>query len=77
MPTADPVCSTAATLFDPAANRSGLPDLVVLDPDARRYQLIEVKGPGDQLQLNQKRWLRYFGEQDIPYSVAWVDWRDA
>ena len=63
-------------LFDPQANRSGLPDLLALDPE-HGYCMIEVKGPGDQLQLNQKRWLRYFSEQDIPVKVAWVSWRDA
>ncbi|WP_279244875.1 VRR-NUC domain-containing protein [Candidatus Litorirhabdus singularis] len=63
-------------LFDPQANRSGLPDLLALDPE-HGYCMIEVKGPGDQLQLNQKRWLRYFSEQDIPVKVAWVSWHDA
>lgn len=62
-------------LFDPQANRSGLPDLLALDPE-HGYCMIEVKGPGDQLQLNQKRWLRYFSEQDIPVKVAWVSWCD-
>lgn len=60
-------------LFDPKANRSGFPDLIALDPD-RGYRMIEVKGPGDQLQQNQKRWLRFFAEQDIPFSVLRVEW---
>ena len=38
--------------------------------------MIEVKGPGDQLQLNQKRWLRFFQSENIPCLVAWVDWQD-
>lgn len=63
-------------LFDPQANRSGLPDLLALDPQ-RGYCLIEVKGPGDQLQLNQKRWLRYFAQHAIPARVARVQWADA
>ena len=62
-------------LFDPEANRSGFPDLLALD-SKRGYCLIEVKGPGDQLQLNQRRWLRFFQEQDIPARVAWVQWSD-
>ncbi|MEP5763934.1 MAG: VRR-NUC domain-containing protein [Halieaceae bacterium] len=63
-------------LFDPEANRSGCPDLLALDPE-RGYCLIEVKGPGDQLQLNQRRWLRFFQDNEIPAQVAWVKWTDA
>jgi hypothetical protein len=62
-------------LFDPRANRSGFPDLLVVDAE-RGYCFIEVKGPGDQLQPNQKRWLRFFQQQGIPAKVAWVQWSD-
>jgi hypothetical protein len=63
-------------LFDPEANRSGCPDLIAMDPE-RGYCLIEVKGPGDQLQLNQRRWLRFFQREKIPARVARVQWSDA
>lgn len=36
--------------------------------------MIEVKGPGDRLQDNQKRWLAFFAEQDIPVCVCYVSW---
>lgn len=62
-------------LFDPGANRSGFPDLICLNA-GQDYCLIEVKGPGDQLQLNQRRWLRFFAQQGIPARVAWVEWCD-
>jgi hypothetical protein len=62
-------------LFDPRANRSGFPDLLVVDAE-RGYCFIEIKGPGDQLQLNQKRWMRFFQQQRIPAKVAWVQWSD-
>ena len=62
-------------LFDPEANRNGFPDLIALDP-GQGYCLIEVKGPGDQLQLNQRRWLRYFQAQGIPARIAKVTWVD-
>lgn len=62
-------------LFDPEANRTGCPDLVALDP-TRGFCLIEVKGPGDQLQLNQRRWLRFFRRERIPARVARVQWLD-
>ena len=62
-------------LFDPRANRSGFPDLITFD-SAKGYCMIEVKGPGDQLQPNQKRWLRFFQQQEIPFQVARVSWLD-
>ncbi len=62
-------------LRDVKANRSGLPDLVRFWPDERRYELVEVKAPGDRLQDNQIRWLQYCGEQGIPVSVCHVRWR--
>ena len=62
-------------LFDPEANRNGCPDLIALQPGGG-YCLIEVKGPGDQLQLNQRRWLRFFQREGIPARVAMVRWRD-
>lgn len=64
-------------LADVRLNRSGLPDLVKLWPRERRYRLIEVKGPGDKLQDNQIRWLRFFGSRGIPASVCHVSWRGA
>jgi hypothetical protein len=74
-----------AAIFDklsehPGGNKSGFPDLIVFAPSVRRtapaYELIEVKGPGDQLQINQRRWLRYFGEHGIPFRVIRVQWRE-
>ncbi len=53
---------------------SGFPDLLLFHPNNKEYLLIEVKGPGDQLRPNQKRWLRYFEEVQIPYKVARVKW---
>ncbi|SHK19520.1 VRR-NUC domain-containing protein [Halomonas caseinilytica] len=66
-------------LADPMANRSGLPDLIQFLPDgeAPGYRLIEVKGPGDRLQDNQRRWLRFFQAEDMPAAVCHVTWREA
>jgi hypothetical protein len=61
-------------LADLAANRTGLPDLVQFWPAAKRYRLIEVKGPGDRLQDNQARWLRYCVTHRLPVSVCKVTW---
>lgn len=61
-------------LREPLANRSGWPDLVRFWPAERRYELIEVKGPGDRLQDNQRRWLAYCAAHGMPVSVLQVRW---
>ncbi|MFD1556566.1 VRR-NUC domain-containing protein [Paraburkholderia silviterrae] len=61
-------------LREPGANRSGLPDLVRFWPRERRYELIEVKGPGDRLQDNQRRWLAYCAAHGLPVTVLQVRW---
>ncbi|MBB3192373.1 VRR-NUC domain-containing protein [Halomonas cerina] len=65
-------------LGDIKANRAGLPDLIqflpLAGPDAPRYRLIEVKGPGDRLQDNQRRWLAFFQAHDMPVAVCHVTW---
>jgi hypothetical protein len=63
-------------LLDIRANRSGLPDLIRFWPRERRYELIEVKGPGDRLQDNQVRWLAYCVQHEMPVRVLDVRWRD-
>ena len=61
-------------------HRSGFPDLIRFVPDAeqpeQRYEMIEVKGPGDRLQDHQVRWLQFFARQGIPASVCYVRWQD-
>jgi hypothetical protein len=65
---------------NPGANKAGFPDLILFAAPRRRtatrYELIEVKGPGDQLQINQKRWLKYFAKNGIPYRIIRVQWRE-
>ncbi len=63
-------------LLDIRSNRSGLPDLIRFWPAERRYELIEVKGPGDRLQDNQIRWLEYCVQHDMPVRVLDVRWAD-
>ena len=63
-------------LFDLKENRRGFPDLIAFGDNTGEYCMIEVKGPGDALQDNQKRWLRHFQAQQIPAQVAWVEWQD-
>ena len=61
-------------LRDLKTNRSGFPDLVVFPADAG-YELVEIKGPGDTLQQNQKRWLRFFEQQGMSVRVINVTWQ--
>lgn len=53
---------------------TGLPDLIQFWPQSGRYELIEVKGPGDRLQDHQQRWIRFLVAHDIPVRVAHVRW---
>jgi hypothetical protein len=55
-------------------NRNGLPDLVQFWPSEKRYQMIEVKGPGDRLQDNQRRWVQFCLEHQLPVVVCHVRW---
>jgi len=64
-------------LLDVPNHRSGLPDLVQFFPDEQRYRLIEVKGPGDRLQDNQKRWIDFALHHHVPISVCYVQWNEA
>ncbi|BBB59680.1 Fanconi-associated nuclease 1 homolog [Undibacterium sp. KW1] len=61
-------------LLDIRANRNGFPDLIQFWPQERRYQMIEVKGPGDKLQDNQKRWLDFCATHDMPVTVCYLEW---
>lgn len=54
--------------FDLRGNRSGQPDLALFREG--EYCLVEVKGPGDELQSHQRRWLQHFAACDIPHAVA-------
>ncbi|HAB09157.1 MAG TPA: hypothetical protein DCE38_11965, partial [Alcanivorax sp.] len=51
------------------------PDLIQFWPAQRRYRMVEVKGPGDRLQDNQRRWLDFFIARDLPVAVCQVTWQ--
>ena len=63
-------------LADIRENRAGMPDLIQFWPAEGRYRMIEVKGPGDRLQDNQKRWLAFCAEHGMPVSVCYVEWSE-
>ncbi|WP_150302040.1 VRR-NUC domain-containing protein [Pseudomonas profundi] len=64
-------------LCDVRANRAGMPDLIQFWPAEQRYRMIEVKGPGDRLQDNQRRWLALCAQHDMPVDVCYVQWANA
>ena len=64
-------------LGDIQANRAGMPDLIQFWPAEKRYRMIEVKGPGDRLQDNQRRWLAFCAEHGMPVDVCYVQWASA
>ena len=63
-------------LLDVKANRTGFPDLIQFWPAERRYNMIEVKGPGDRLQDNQMRWIEYCAANEMPISVCYLQWAE-
>ena len=63
-------------LLDIKANRSGFPDLIQFWPAERRYNMIEVKGPGDRLQDNQLRWIDYCAQHQMPIAVCYLQWAE-
>ena len=77
IPAADLQACFSRLLQDLKNNRAGMPDLIQFYPGERRYRMIEVKGPGDRLQDNQKRWLAFAAEQGIAVDVCYVTWTPA
>ena len=63
-------------LQDVKTNRSGFPDLIQFWPAERRYNMIEVKGPGDRLQDNQLRWIDYCAAHQMPVAVCYLQWEE-
>ncbi|MCY0386236.1 VRR-NUC domain-containing protein [Robbsia sp. Bb-Pol-6] len=64
-------------MVDVVANRTGFPDLIRFWPEEGRYEMVEIKGPGDRLQDNQLRWLAYCAAHDMPMRVVHVEWEAA
>jgi hypothetical protein len=62
---------------DVRENRAGFPDLVQFWPEERKYRMIEVKGPGDRVQDNQRRLLEYCASHAIPVAVCHARWNAA
>ena len=53
---------------DLAGRRSGFPDLTIVYGPGR-YEFVEVKGPTDQLQGQQRLWIQALKEHGLPVRV--------
>ena len=53
---------------DLGGKRSGFPDLTVIYGPGR-YEFVEVKGPGDQLQIHQRLWIEALEKRGLPVRV--------
>jgi hypothetical protein len=62
---------------DVVDNRAGFPDLVQFWPSENRYRMVEVKGPGDRLQDNQRGFLEFCTRHEMPVFVCQVRGREA
>jgi hypothetical protein len=74
IPAADLKLFFTHLMADLRNNSAGLPDLIQFNSGARGYRMIEVKGPGDQLQDNQRRWVSYCATHHLPIEVLRVRW---
>ena len=55
--------------------RRGLPDLLVEAPDSPvGFELLEVKGPGDQLRPEQGAWIDFLNQSGVPTQILKVFW---
>jgi len=61
-------------LKDLGNHGAGFPDLVQFWPAQRSYRMIEIKGPGDRLQENQRRLFEHCAPHGLPMQVLNVRW---
>ncbi len=66
------LCKTA--LEHPPLLRRGFPDLILLGDAPGHFGFIEVKGPGDVLRPEQRRWLGAMANARLPVHVLEVRW---
>ncbi|RDX56460.1 hypothetical protein OH76DRAFT_1550917 [Lentinus brumalis] len=57
---------------DYAARTGGVPDLIVWNEEQQWAKFVEVKGPGDTLQENQKVWIDVLLQAGMPVDVCHV-----
>jgi len=68
MPMADVRKICAFLIRNLSHQRAGMPDLFIAYGEGK-YELVEVKGPSDQLQPGQRVWLKILARMNIPARV--------
>ncbi|GJE96430.1 VRR-NUC domain-containing protein [Phanerochaete sordida] len=64
------ICRTLVE--DYGSRTGGLPDLFIWHPENKTSKFVEVKGPGDNLQENQKLWIEVLLQAKVPVEVCHV-----
>ncbi|EMD38241.1 hypothetical protein CERSUDRAFT_93772 [Gelatoporia subvermispora B] len=64
------ICRLLCEEYD--TRTSGVPDLIVWNTKTSDCRFVEVKGPGDSLQENQKTWIDVLSQAGIPVEVCHV-----
>jgi hypothetical protein len=64
--------STGKPSLPRTERRAGFPDLIQFWPHEARYRMVEVKGPGDRLQDNQRRFLEFCAGHQMLVFVCQV-----
>ena len=68
IPEADLKALAEIVYADLPGRRSGFPDLTVIYGPGE-YEFVEVKGPGDQLQIHQRLWIQALQARNLPVRV--------
>ena len=68
IPEADLLALAEIVREDLPGKRAGFPDLTVLYGPGE-YEFVEVKGPGDRLQIHQRLWIQALQERGLPVRV--------
>ena len=70
------VASILKAIYRTAKLKSGCPDLVIWHSRHERIRLVEVKGPGDSIRREQRRFMQIAGRHRIRTKVVVWGFRD-
>jgi Fanconi-associated nuclease 1 len=66
-------CLCRVLCEDYAQRGSGVPDLFLWNFSEKNCKFVEVKGPGDKLQENQKLWIDVMQRAEVTVEVCYVE----
>ncbi|MBN2725030.1 MAG: VRR-NUC domain-containing protein [Deltaproteobacteria bacterium] len=68
----DAVCTLCIKfLTSPVFHNKGMPDLIVWN--SYSYFFMEVKSPGDRLNIHQRKWLEFMSENNLNVKIGLID----